>query len=79
MVTPEPGPFIPAKMREKHDTIVSLIERFCREHLNDEYLVLCRRLAGAARPQAAVANGQRQGGGVGLWHHADHRLGQLPP
>src|SRR5205823_7178450 len=26
-------------------TIIGLIDQFCREHLNDEYAVLCRKLA----------------------------------
>src|SRR5262245_66386086 len=26
-------------------TITGLIDQFCREHLNDEYAVLCRKLA----------------------------------
>jgi hypothetical protein len=41
---------IPAKMREKHDAIMNLIEPFSREHLNDEYLGMCRRLAGLLDP-----------------------------
>jgi hypothetical protein len=40
------GQSVPAKMREKHDAIMALIEPFCREHLNEEYLGMSRRLAG---------------------------------
>jgi Domain of unknown function (DUF6398) len=29
-----------------HDRIVALTDAFCREHLDDEYAVLCRKLAG---------------------------------
>lgn len=37
---------VPAKVRPTYDTIVSLTDSFCHEHLNDEYAELCRRLAG---------------------------------
>jgi hypothetical protein len=37
---------VPEKMREKHDAIVALIDGFSREHLNEEYRVLCGRMAG---------------------------------
>ena len=40
------GQSVPAKMREKHDAIVALVEPFCRKHLNDEYLALVIRLTG---------------------------------
>jgi hypothetical protein len=32
--------------RSAHDAIVGLIDAFCREHLDEEYRVLCRKLAG---------------------------------
>ena len=35
-----------AKVRQAHDTIVGLTDAFCREHLDDEYAELCRKLAG---------------------------------
>lgn len=38
---------IPAAARPAHDAIVALTDAFCREHLNDEYLALCRNLAAA--------------------------------
>jgi hypothetical protein len=38
---------IPATARPAHDTIVSLTDAFCQKHLNDEYEVHCRKLAGA--------------------------------
>jgi hypothetical protein len=37
---------IPAPARPAYDTIVGLTDGFCRYHLNYEYSVLCRRLAG---------------------------------
>ena len=53
------GQSIPAKMREKHHAIVNLIDAFCREHLNDEYLSMCRRLAGvlARKRPSPIVNG----------------------
>ena len=53
------GQAVPAKMREKHDAIVKLIETFCRAHLNDEYLGMCRRLAGvlARKRPSPMVNG----------------------
>lgn len=38
------GPSIPAKMKDKHDAIWSLLEPFCRERLNGEYRRLCQEL-----------------------------------
>jgi uncharacterized protein DUF6398 len=37
---------VPASARPAYDAIMGLIEPFCRDHLNDEYLALCRKLAG---------------------------------
>lgn len=31
--------------RQAADEVIGLVERFCREHLNDEYCLLCRKLA----------------------------------
>ena len=33
------------EVRRAHDVIVGLTDAFCREHLNDEYAALCRKLA----------------------------------
>ena len=46
---PQPGkePSIPATARPAYDAVVSLTDAFCREHLNEEYEALCRKLAGA--------------------------------
>ena len=43
---PNKEPSIPASVRPVYDQIVSLTDSFCREHLNDEYQTLCRKLAG---------------------------------
>ncbi len=34
----------PTKIQEKRDAILNLIEPFCREHLNEDYRILCRNL-----------------------------------
>jgi hypothetical protein len=46
---PQPGkePSIPATARPAYEAVVSLTDAFCREHLNEEYQVSCRKLAGA--------------------------------
>ncbi|SIO59686.1 hypothetical protein SAMN05444166_6141 [Singulisphaera sp. GP187] len=40
-------PVVPAAIRPVYDTIAVLTDTFCREHLTEEYAVLCRQLAGA--------------------------------
>lgn len=54
------GQSIPASMRQKHDAIVALIDNFCREHLNDEYAGMCRRLTGvlARKRPSPLVNGK---------------------
>ena len=44
----DPGgePTVPATARAAYDAIVALTDAFCREHLDGEYEVLCRKLAG---------------------------------
>jgi hypothetical protein len=42
---PSGEPPIPEAARPAHDAIVGLIDAFCWEHLNEEYRVMCRRLA----------------------------------
>ena len=39
-------PSIPQASRLAHDEIVGLTDAFCREHLDDEYAALCRKLVG---------------------------------
>src|SRR4051794_38831892 len=38
---------VPSAARPVYDAIVALTDAFCREHLNEEYEALCRKLAGA--------------------------------
>lgn len=40
------GSTAPAAVRPAHDRIVDLTDAFCREHLDEEYGALCRKLAG---------------------------------
>jgi hypothetical protein len=50
---PNKEPSITAGVRHAYNAIVALTDSFCREHLNDQYQTLCRKLAGvlAARPE----------------------------
>ena len=43
---PRKEPSIPAAVLPADDAIIALTDSFCQEHLNDEYLALCRKLAG---------------------------------
>ena len=43
---PAEGPRPRAAVRSAHEKIVDLTDAFCREHLDDEYGALCRKLAG---------------------------------
>src|SRR5271166_1167593 len=47
--TPKPKPIAKPQLREIKDealgVIIGLIDRFCKEHLNEEYAGLCRQLA----------------------------------
>lgn len=36
---------VPQKMRERFEAVMAIVDSFCRDHLNDEYAVLCRRMA----------------------------------
>ncbi len=38
---------VPAKLRPQFEAVVDLTDRFCAEHLNDEYAQLSRRAAAA--------------------------------
>jgi hypothetical protein len=71
---PTPGeptggdPGVPAKIRGKYDPIWALVERFCRERLNDEYLGTCRRLLGvlARKRPSPLASGTPAGWAAGV-------------
>jgi hypothetical protein len=36
---------VPAKMRPIYESIVSLTDEFCKQHLNEEYAQVCRKMA----------------------------------
>ena len=36
---------VPAKMRPIYESIISLTDEFCKQHLNEEYARLCRKMA----------------------------------
>jgi hypothetical protein len=44
---PSEEPTVPSAVRPVYDDIVTLADAFCRDHLTEEYQVLCRKLAGA--------------------------------
>ena len=43
---PSEEPPIPATARPAYEAVVGLTDAFCRAHLNEEYEVMCRKLAG---------------------------------
>ena len=38
---------VPQIMRDRFDTVIGIIDPFCRDHLNGEYATLCRRMTAA--------------------------------
>lgn len=38
---------VPAKLQQRYTSIVSLTDAVCREHLNEEYAAICRKMAAA--------------------------------
>lgn len=38
---------VPKKMREKYEAVTGITDEFCREHLNEEYADLSRKMAAA--------------------------------
>ncbi len=55
---PSKEPPVPTTAHPAYDVIVGLTDAFCREHLNEEYEVMCRLLAGALarkRPSPLVS------------------------
>src|SRR5262249_16940726 len=42
----QPEGSIPTKVRPAFDAVAALTDDFCRQHLNEEYAALCRKLAG---------------------------------
>ena len=61
-------PSIPAAARPVYDAIMARIEPFCREHLNNEYLALCRRLVGvlARKRPSPLTRGKPEAWAAGI-------------
>ena len=59
---------VPREMRETYSAIVALTDKVCKEHLNDEYAVMCRQLAAAlARKRPSpLARGKLDGWACGI-------------
>ena len=51
----EGEPSIPAAAKPAYDAIVALTDAFCREHLTEEYQMLCRKLAAALARKPAFS------------------------
>ncbi len=65
---PEERQSVPLRLRPTFDAIVERTDAVCREHLNDEYAQLCRRLAAALcrkRP-SPVTRGKPEGWACGI-------------
>lgn len=70
----DPRASVPAKMRDRYDEITGIIGAFCRDHLNDEYAIVCRRMAVALcrkRP-SPVARGKAESWAAGIVQAAGH-------
>src|SRR5262249_44863828 len=65
---PSEEPPIPAAARPAYEAIVGLIDGFCREHLDEEYRLLCRKLAGllAAKRPSPPARGKPEAWASGI-------------
>src|SRR5260370_37351342 len=65
---PKARPVPKPPSREEKDevmrVIIEMIDQFCKEHLNDEYAVLCRKLAeklGRKRPSPLLSGSRNTG------------------
>jgi hypothetical protein len=65
---PDDEPRIPEAMRPVYQTIVGLADAFCRDHLDEEYATLCRRLAGvlARKRPSPLASGKPASWAAGI-------------
>ena len=59
---------VPKKMQEKFDVITQLTDDFCKEHLNDEYAQVCRKMTAklARKRPSPLANGRVNTWAVGI-------------
>lgn len=62
------GSTTPAAVRPSHDRIVALTDAFCRDHLDEEYGALCRKLAGvlARKRPSPLARGKPESWASGI-------------
>jgi hypothetical protein len=69
MSSPEPER-IPATMRAAYEAVVVLTDAFSRKHLNDEYAVLCRRLAAqlSRKRPSPLSRGKPETWAAGIVH-----------
>lgn len=79
------GQTIPEAMRGKHDAVLKLVDDFCRARLNEEYAVLCGRLAGllARKRPSPMVNGTAAAWACGIvraigWVNFLHDSSQQP-
>jgi hypothetical protein len=87
--TPKPKPIPRSQSREEKDeslcVIIQLIDQFCKEHLNDEYAALCRKLAEklARKRPSPILSGSPNGWASGIvrtigWVNFLHDKSQTP-
>jgi len=57
-----PSIAVPSDVRSKYEAITALTDAFCKQHLNEEYATMCRRLTAAvARKQPTLlARGRKE-------------------
>ena len=76
---------IPEKIRLIYDAIAALIDPFCRDHLNEEYRVICMRMLGvlARKRPTPLVNGKPNSWAAGIvravgWVNFLHDKSQTP-
>lgn len=63
--------------RQVVEEIDRLVDGFCREHLNEEYAELCRRLTDKLARKRPSPLLRRQTEHLGLWDRVNDWLGEL--
>jgi Domain of unknown function (DUF6398) len=65
---PDDEPKVPEAMRPVYETIVGLTDAFCRDHLDEQYATLSRRLAGilARKRPSPLTNGKPASWAAGI-------------
>lgn len=57
---------VPKTMRERFEAVMGIVDPFCRDHLNGEYVILCRRMAAALCRKRPSPKGAAEGGKMRL-------------